>query len=476
MYKFIKSHFLSVTTLLIGAVFLFISCSKELTIDDVSQNKSDVLLRSSNQIVINGMLHFDSYKQFEQYIEELKIDENDSEQVTQAYSELGVDLSSDYLPNLTFFPVSLRQEQLIEGFTSARKLEEDIINNAFERGDDSINSIIENPFLKSVLNSDYSVHIGSRIFKFFDNGGIVIILDNNWTAFDSVKNLDYGDIRYGKDIIVTSEAKIGWENYYTIDSNNQIIDEKDYSVRDSIIDASRCDWTEDFVVTQLNDGTVRFDLPTIGVHPGWIFFWSFGNNQFAVGHPLTIDCSERGYCGSVDLTVTAGCPECPSGFVKICVARVEWECVCGERNFHDERWESFNAGGSGRPIRIDAAIWVNDGAVGCRSNLFGRRLGIWLPLNLVHNTNGVCVDIGGNIIEELNGDDCEMKECNDLNVPLTTQCLQGGQSNQSITLTIPQTGEIYSDPGNLSSGHRARLSQGGTWFGFGIDRPRLVLP
>jgi len=40
---------------------------------------------------------------------------------------------------------------------------------------------------------------------------------------------------------------------------------------------------------------------------------------------------------------------------------------------------------------------------------------------------------------------------------------------------ISSPGKNFMNPGQLSSGHRMRLSSGGTFFGFGVDRPRLIL-
>jgi len=50
-----------------------------------------------------------------------------------------------------------------------------------------------------------------------------------------------------------------------------------------------------------------------------------------------------------------------------------------------------------------------------------------------------------------------------------------GSPNGSWQNIITQTGKNFIDPGKLSSGHRLRLKTGGTFFGFGVDKPRLVL-
>lgn len=177
-------------TFLIAIVILGIySCAK----DDVKNEHNAQFTtenRSALPSVINGMLHFDTYSDFKAYIANLEEMENDSNQVTAAYIQLGVDLTQEFLPNLTDYPVSLRKEQQLSGFTSARKAEETIINNALNSGDDSVFSIVSDPFLKSALNTNFSVHIGTRIFKYYDNDGIVIVLNNDWTRYNQIINLE----------------------------------------------------------------------------------------------------------------------------------------------------------------------------------------------------------------------------------------------------------------------------------------------
>ncbi len=133
-----------------------------------------------------------------------------------------------------------------------------------------------------------------------------------------------------------------------------------------------------------------------------------------------------------------------------------------------------NAGGSGKWVRIDALIWVKAGEIGCSSKLFGKNfLGIVFPLNFLHTTTGVCVDIRGNIKREtITGN---VQQCSIVPIPLTTKCLTPGQSNASIEQKLPQQGNIFREAGKLSSGHKARLKVGGTFFGFGEDVARLIL-
>lgn len=140
-----KSKVLLSIVMGLAILILVSSCLKE---DSKIGQNSSLELRNTVPYVINGMLHFDNYSDFELYIQNLEELENDSNQVKMAYAHLGVDLTQEFLPNLTDHPVALRMEQQMSGFVSARKAEETIINNALNNGDNSVFSIVSDPFLK----------------------------------------------------------------------------------------------------------------------------------------------------------------------------------------------------------------------------------------------------------------------------------------------------------------------------------------
>ena len=135
-----------------------------------------------------------------------------------------------------------------------------------------------------------------------------------------------------------------------------------------------------------------------------------------------------------------------------------------------------NAGGSSSNWKIDAALWLKSGEVGCESRHFKKNgVGIWINASFISNVNGACVDIRGNYLREevLNG----KKSCKTQNVPTpSSNCLGQGQSSGSVSLKISDNNNIFVDPGKLSSGHRLRVPGGPNWFGFGLNGvPRLVL-
>jgi hypothetical protein len=459
-------------TFVIAAMTLGIySCDKDEVIT-LNKGTSKLQSRTTLPTVINGMLHFDTYSEFEDYIQELQELEQDTNHVQLAYQQLGVDLSQELLPNLTFFPVSLRMEQQMPGFTSARKMEENLINAALDVGDTSVFSIISEPYLKSALNMNHSVHIGTRIFKFYENEGLLIILNNDWDKFNTLVSKAADQIISGPNVVFTNRDYSTWEEIYEYDTNGLISGEKDFDGPTvTVAEApSACDFSDALRKTDLGNGKIRIELPSNDYD---IYEWTFEDGSKAFGNPLIIDCSQR-TSGMVRLDVWLYDSTVPAGKRRICTGWMQYTCKCGERKSIEKRYQSLNAGGSGKAVRIEASLWVRAGQIGCRSNLYARgAFGIWYPMNWVHTTNGVCVDIQGSIKRE-QGSGIN-KECITVNIPLTTKCLQNGQSNASISQTLTQTGEIFHHAGQLNSGQRARLKTGGTWFGFGEDVPRLVL-
>jgi hypothetical protein len=147
MYLKMKNLKILIGFVIAFGLSLFIySCAKDETKTDQSAHFSTEN-RNALPSVINGMLHFNTYADFQAYIANLEALESDTNQVKTAYIQLGVDLTQEFLPNLTDYPVSLRKEQQLAGFTSARKAEEANINNALNNGDDTVFSIVSDPFL-----------------------------------------------------------------------------------------------------------------------------------------------------------------------------------------------------------------------------------------------------------------------------------------------------------------------------------------
>ncbi|MDV7399094.1 hypothetical protein RZS08_47230, partial [Arthrospira platensis SPKY1] len=104
------------------------------------------------------------------------------------------------------------------GYLSMRRSEEDIINESLNSGCDTFSVIID-PYFKTIVNNDNCVHIGSRIFKFYDNGGVAIILNNNWIVYDSIKDMQYEDLQSNEALFITNWDVKNWHPVYDLDEN-----------------------------------------------------------------------------------------------------------------------------------------------------------------------------------------------------------------------------------------------------------------
>jgi len=85
------------------------------------------------------------------------------------------------------------------------------------------------------------------------------------------------------------------------------------------------------------------------------------------------------------------------------------------------------------------------------------------------NGLGIFANISGSFKREV-----APSNCITINQPFNEKQHPDG-NNATWQNIISQPGKNFVDPGKLSSGHRIRLKTGGTFFGFGVDRPRLIL-
>ena len=513
------------TTIILVGVLIFsaiVGCKKENTETNPNLNSASIRSESTLQVE-RGMLKFSSYKAAHDFVNGLEVKEQNSELMGNAYTQLGVDINAETLPNLTDHPICLLQDQSLS-FISKRKAEEQIINNALNSGQE-IFSIISNPYWKTVLNSEGSVLLGNRIYRFFDNNGIVIVLNNDWdTYYAKVQGKSFEQIREDYNLIVTSESSDEWNNYFQLDENSNVVSEKMVNIprfffqetvngRQRVINKSLIETTNssntfswlysdgtqsigqspsrelsqgENINVKVNNGSGE-ETPTIFLSPAiicpdYFTITKLSNNQFKFEDPsvpLTSYLKMRwtfsdGFVsawGANPLTrtitsnVTVTCeywlkdPEQPH-----CFRSKPVTVKCGDPKEGNRTISSSNWGGSGKPIKIEATLWVKNNEVGCSSKNFGRKFGIWVPLNLAFNTNGVRIDIDGTYLHDPN---CTKKTVKQENI------LPGG-NNSSIDLKIPDAGQNFADPGKLSSGHRIRILPG-DWFGIGYGTPRLVL-
>jgi hypothetical protein len=283
--------------------------------------------RNALPTVINGMLHFDTYLDFQAYITNLEQLQNDTNQIKTAFTELGVDLTQEFLPNLTDYPVALRKEQLIIGFISARKAEETVINNALNNGDNSMFSIIFDPYLKSALNTDNAVHIGTRIFRFFNNGGVSIVLNNDWSLYNTLKAMEFIDINPAPNVFITNQVTEKWGDLYHLDTFGNPIAEKTFTNPTYVVqtDISPCDHLKFLTVVTLDNGEVRF---TVNYNFSK-YKWTFGDGSVLFGKTVQKKITTSGMVNIIIFNAD-GTPLCEFKF---------WYDHCGERKQKGDRYE-----------------------------------------------------------------------------------------------------------------------------------------
>lgn len=251
-----------------------VGCKKEIGQQPDNPLNTAVQDRSEevNPTVTHGMLHFDSFGKLADFTASLENKEADTTQVKNAYAALGINVNAETIPNLTDHPVCLTTEMAIGGYTSARKSEETVINAALDQGDDNINSVVIGPYWKTALNADRAVHIGKRIYKYYDNGGIAIVLNDDWTLYDAIKSQTFESLRESYNLIVTSDTRNDWDKYFTFNS-------------DESINAEKKIFLPRFTSAQASDGKLAIDnISLVETTAGTATFtWLYPDNTSSTG-------------------------------------------------------------------------------------------------------------------------------------------------------------------------------------------------
>jgi hypothetical protein len=511
------------------ALLGFFGCKKD--IGQEPDNPLNAAVQDRSEVaptVTNGMLHFVSFADLEAFTKSLQDKESDSVQVRSAYIALGVDVNAEYLPNLTDYPVCLLKEQSIGGYTSARKAEETIINIALDNGDDNVNSIVIFPFWKTALNVNRAVRIGNRIYKYYDNGGVAIVLNNDWSLYESIKTLPFESLQESFNLIVTSDAREGWDNYFTFNTEGAIQSDK-------MVFMPR------FVASLTAEG--KYAITNVSLvetkNGGNTFKWIYADNSFSFGNSpnkaigltetvtLVInngDGKQETYtgtesilaCSTDNFTITylsnnqirfelpGFVPGASSNLYNIrwvfsdgststanpvvktftsngtatcqllhktsgevaCQFTKPYFAKCGDKKSH---FETHIFEQSNQRWKLDGSIWVQTGEVGCRVKYLRWRGAIlkWQPAN----NQGACADLSGTYIREVYNPN---KNCIDITA-LGSHCLGNGTWPTSVSHTIAEVPNVFSKPGQLSAGLGIKVN--GTWRGWGYaGKPRLVLP
>lgn len=510
-----------------------VSCRKELETESKTTGKTAIQDRSeeSNPTVTHGMLHFDTHGKLKEFIQALKSKEADSVQVKNAYTALGVNVNAEFLPNLTDHPVCLLKEQAIGGYTSARKAEEIIINAALNSGNDNINSIVSLPHWKTALNADNAVHIGRRIYKYYDNGGIAIVLNDDWDTYEKIRTKSFEEADQTHNLLVTSEDRVNWDKYFVLDGNGEIISDKEiylpllttlplangkkWVINASLVEVPSGDPVYKWIY---KDGSYSFGLNPdreingnesvkvkIDKGGGTIISgpesdeWTCAIGDFEVT-PLS-DGSIRFFLSGFDPSkatirwiLSDGSTSTTNPFIKTnapasgtatcqllyigtntvaCQFSKPYTIVkCGEYRTHKEQHVFEQRDGNGnnnQRWKLDGEIWVQAGEVGCSVKYLRWRGAIlkWQPANNDAST----ARISGIYVREVNNPN---KNCLDI-IASGRNDLGSGTWPTTISFTIPEVPKVFRKPGALNATLGIRVH--GVFNGWGFaGKPVLVLP
>jgi len=143
-------------------------------------------------------LHFRDISSIRSITDQLQFENNDQQERTRHYQTLGLENVNVEEHRITDYPGSQVFEEA-NSFQSMRKIEELSIFENLNNGGD-INSIIAKPELKTVLNWQGVVKIGTRYFKYFDSGRLIVIGNNDVEKLNEIINLGEFDFIEDKNL------------------------------------------------------------------------------------------------------------------------------------------------------------------------------------------------------------------------------------------------------------------------------------
>ncbi len=517
---------------ILSCIFFFAGmtgCKKEIGQFPESLSNVSVLDRSEvTPTVTNGMLHFDSFADLSAFTISLKAKEADTAQVRSAYTSLGINVNAEYLPNLTDYPICLLKEQAIGGYTSARKAEETVINAALNNGDDNINSIVIFPFWKTALNSDRAVHVGNRIYKYYDNGGMAIVLNNDWTLYNAIKSMSFESLRESFNLIITSDARESWDEYFTFNTDESINAEKKISIprftsaqgsdgkftigNVSLVELTAGSAAFKWVYSDNTSSTGQTPNRTVSQNETLMVIVDKGSgpkDTLSVASPLV--CSVENFTitylsnGQIRFELPGYVPGDPNNTFNL-----KWIFSDGSTSTANPVTKSFSSNGTvtcqwlykgsgevacqfiksfvlkcgdkksvnstrvfnycSQRWKLDGSIWVQTGQVGSKVKYLRWRGAIlgWQPAN----NQGACADLSGTYIREVNGP--TGRSCIDVTAS-GSYCLGSGTFPTSVAHIITEVPNVFVKPGQLSAGLGIKVCD--VWHGWGYGgTPRLVLP
>lgn len=209
-------------------LFSFMACQKEKIENSLpsTSEESSALFRSINYEVENGMLAIATYPEVYELVLQLKNQEKDPDLYENAYIDIGLsatkragDIHYTDHPICQFF----EQER---GYVSKRSTEEAKLFAELASGNEDISSIVDRPYLNTLLNQDGAIKIGNRIFKLYDSGLTAIIANSDWEKYNEIKDLPGDEIAESCNLRVLNSEKEKLTPFYNMEEGYQVTSEK----------------------------------------------------------------------------------------------------------------------------------------------------------------------------------------------------------------------------------------------------------
>lgn len=318
---------------LITFTLIWTNCSK--SNEDIQADKQKNTFASSRENPIDpfnttkvrlsqGMLEFDNYRTYKEIYQNLRTISKNPQAEQNAYQELGYVMDLESQSNITDQPILEKFENQFN-YLSARKVEENQFFNFLSQGGNPSNfqgSFLFNDFLKSLLNQNNEVKIGSRIFKFLDEKNVAIILNSDFDALQTVRNTPINQLKDFYNVLI-------WNKYDPEDASLDLF-EKD--TNGSPLEFSVLCGGVAFSIKSVSGSTFTFENTTQSESLCG-FTWDFGDgtpvfngtnpppHTYAAGKlPATVKLSAKGkQCGCDKMAFSLGVNE-NSGNIPPCNA------------------------------------------------------------------------------------------------------------------------------------------------------------
>jgi len=252
---------------ILGSSFLIYSCTKDEPLSVPKSSGISTRTLGNGISMVNGRLVFDNVSIFKNTMHTLDSLNHDSIAVQNAYAALGYTqaMFDDDSTNIPSLPVLNLWEQNM-GFVSARRQAE-IDEFAFtENGGDPENftdpNFINDVVLGSLVNTNNTVQIGSRIYKYYPSGFAAMITNEDENVLNALNTLGEMPVDSMRDALNLRFVEGEPDYYFVFNTENDVVAQKPFlearfnvhNVNDSVISLENISALDDGV----RDGAVNY--------------------------------------------------------------------------------------------------------------------------------------------------------------------------------------------------------------------------